>query len=322
MTDRQANLRGYDDSRYLKEMADGIIVRRYASVEDAAKSVLGEDTGSNIDRLRRKFREQNWYDRGLNDYVEAEINRRQAEELSEAPDNWFVNSKGVPMGAREITAVKWFLAVINHLTPSAFFAYGSVGSVWLLIGMHLIGISLTSVLAVLGAVSSVSMCLWAIKSARSASALAAAFHLLSLAGIYLAIIVGLRHLVPEPALFAGSLPGGLAFAAGTITISAYLIEFARKTAAKAGRDKSPEFIGLALVVTMLGVFGGITPAVQDIKLFTKKEEVALEAAGRIERAMSALRQGNPLADLSPLVEAQRSILEGLDKVPASKIGEQ
>lgn len=68
--------RGYDDSPLLKRMADGLVSREFGSVDEAAKSVLGEDTGSNVDRLRRKFREQGWYEKGLNDYVEVQIKDR------------------------------------------------------------------------------------------------------------------------------------------------------------------------------------------------------------------------------------------------------
>jgi hypothetical protein len=59
------------------EMADGMVTRRFDSVEEAVKTVLGESGGSNVDRLRRKFREQGWYERGLDAYVQAEIARRQ-----------------------------------------------------------------------------------------------------------------------------------------------------------------------------------------------------------------------------------------------------
>lgn len=74
--DIEGKLRGYDDSALLKQMADGLVAREYASVEEAAKVVLGEESGSNVDRLRRKFREQAWYERGLHDYVETQIAER------------------------------------------------------------------------------------------------------------------------------------------------------------------------------------------------------------------------------------------------------
>ncbi|NTF17792.1 hypothetical protein G6L37_05215 [Agrobacterium rubi] len=80
MHENQEGTRGYDDTAYLAEMADGVIRKRFTSVDEAARSVLGEDGGSNVDRLRRKYREQNWHDRGLYAYVEAEVARRAAEE--------------------------------------------------------------------------------------------------------------------------------------------------------------------------------------------------------------------------------------------------
>lgn len=66
------SVRGYDDTQSLTEMADGIISGKYASVTDAAKSVLNEDGGSNVDRLRRKYRDEKWFEqalRGLHDEI-------------------------------------------------------------------------------------------------------------------------------------------------------------------------------------------------------------------------------------------------------------
>lgn len=74
--DSENKQRGYDDSALLKRMADGLVSREFGSVDEAAKAVLEEDTGSNVDRLRRKFREQGWYEKGLNDHVEAQIAAR------------------------------------------------------------------------------------------------------------------------------------------------------------------------------------------------------------------------------------------------------
>lgn len=68
--------KGYDDSETLKAMAAGLINRKFSSVDEAARSLIGESSGSNVDRLRRKYREQNWHQKGLDEYVEAEIVRR------------------------------------------------------------------------------------------------------------------------------------------------------------------------------------------------------------------------------------------------------
>jgi cytosine/uracil/thiamine/allantoin permease len=48
--------RGYDDSKNLTAMADGLANGKYASVHQAAKSVLEEQAGPNVDRRRRKYR--------------------------------------------------------------------------------------------------------------------------------------------------------------------------------------------------------------------------------------------------------------------------
>lgn len=64
------NARGYDDTLHLEQMAKGIIEGRYSSVTEAAKKVLGEDAGSNVDRLRRKFRDDGSFQRGREGYVE------------------------------------------------------------------------------------------------------------------------------------------------------------------------------------------------------------------------------------------------------------
>jgi hypothetical protein len=69
-------MRGYDDTQMLSDMARGMFSRRYGSVDEAAKAVAGEDGGSNVDRLRRKFRTEGWFEKGLNEYVEATIKAR------------------------------------------------------------------------------------------------------------------------------------------------------------------------------------------------------------------------------------------------------
>lgn len=61
-------MRGYDDTQELKKMARGIMTGEYTSVEQAARAVLNEDGGSNVDRLRRKFRQDNWFVKGRDDY--------------------------------------------------------------------------------------------------------------------------------------------------------------------------------------------------------------------------------------------------------------
>lgn len=49
--------RGYDDTKSLLTMATGLADGTYSSVHQAARLVLNETGGPNVDRLRRKFRE-------------------------------------------------------------------------------------------------------------------------------------------------------------------------------------------------------------------------------------------------------------------------
>lgn len=51
------NNRGYDDTKNLLTMATGLADGTYSSVHQAARLVLNETGGPNVDRLRRKFRE-------------------------------------------------------------------------------------------------------------------------------------------------------------------------------------------------------------------------------------------------------------------------
>jgi hypothetical protein len=80
---KEIHMRGYDDQALLEKMAAGIMSRDYSSVDEAARQVLGEDTGANVDRLRRKFRSEAWFEKGLQMHVEEEIRKRGLVSASE-----------------------------------------------------------------------------------------------------------------------------------------------------------------------------------------------------------------------------------------------
>jgi hypothetical protein len=321
MTEKLTALRGYDDSRYLKEMADGIIIRRFASVEDAAKTVLGEETGSNIDRLRRKFREQNWYERGLNDYVDAEINRRSADIENPGPDAWFVNAKGEPMGPREITAVKAFLAGVGQITPTGFLAFAGVAATGLLAAMHMRSMDIGTMLTALGVLSATGMLLWARAAAARASRNVAAAHLISLVTLFGLLIAAMVRLVPDTRFTLGSLPGSALFALGAATGAVYVVERIRRHAKGQGRKNAPETLYLCAAIAAGGIFGGVTPLVQDIRHSTMRTEAASEAALKIEGAIAEIANKDPAASLETLREAERSILAEHLSGPAWTDGE-
>jgi hypothetical protein len=64
-----SEMRGYDDTKYLEAMGQGIMTGEYSSVEQAARAVLQENGGSNVDRLRRKFRQDGWFAKSRDEYV-------------------------------------------------------------------------------------------------------------------------------------------------------------------------------------------------------------------------------------------------------------
>lgn len=68
-----SSARGYDDTKELMEMAIGIFDGRFKSVENAARSVLSDPTQSNVDRLRRKFRQQNWMNKGREEFLRRSL---------------------------------------------------------------------------------------------------------------------------------------------------------------------------------------------------------------------------------------------------------
>jgi hypothetical protein len=68
-----SSARGYDDTRELMEMAVGLFDGRFKSVDHAARSVLSDPKQSNVDRLRRKFRQQGWIDRGREEFLRQSV---------------------------------------------------------------------------------------------------------------------------------------------------------------------------------------------------------------------------------------------------------
>jgi hypothetical protein len=65
--------RGYDDTRELMEMAVGLFEGRFKSVDQAARTVLSDPKQSNVDRLRRKFRQQGWMDKGREEFLRQSL---------------------------------------------------------------------------------------------------------------------------------------------------------------------------------------------------------------------------------------------------------
>lgn len=308
MTEKLNSIRGYDDSPYLKEMADGVIVRKYASVEDAAKSVLGEDSGSNVDRLRRKFREQNWYERGLNDYVEAEINRRGVDTATPSHDPWYVNSKGVPMGDREIRVVKIMLAIFRQITPTASIAFGGLAAAFVACALYMKSVEPGVVLAPMVGLSVLGMAIWAFKAGLTSGVRKAAFDISALATFFGMLTYAMNQMVPDSSYNTGSLPGSGLLAIGVSVIYLYLMAFADQRFRKAGRANSPESIALAAAMTAASFLAGAGAFVSDMKSNAQRVEVASDAYASIGSAIADMKRADPSVDTRPINSVGREFL--------------
>ncbi|NTF17011.1 hypothetical protein G6L37_01030 [Agrobacterium rubi] len=308
MTEKLNSIRGYDDSPYLKEMADGVIIRKYASVEDAAKSVLGEDSGSNVDRLRRKFREQQWYERGLNDYVDAEINRRGVDAAAPSHDPWFVDSKGVPMSEREIRVVKILLAMFRQITPTASMAFGGMGAAFTACVLHMRSVEPGVVLAPMVGLSVLGVAIWSFKAGLTSGVRKAAVQVGALVAFFGVLIYAMNRMVPDANFNTGSLPGSGLMAIGVTVIYLYLMAFANQRFRKAGRANSPEYIALAVAMTATSFFAGVGSFANDMKSISQRVEAVSHAYASLGSAISDMKKADPKADTGPINSVARELL--------------
>lgn len=314
MTDKTTSLRGYDDSPYLKEMADGIITRRFASVEEAAKAVLGEEAGSNVDRLRRKFREQNWYERGLNDYVEAEINRRAAEAPIEATEVEFLTSSGRPMSKTGIVVAKTMRKLTDEIAPTATLGFFGVG---VTAALAAVAMRPTSVMPILTAslfVSFLGMMIWTSRAAARATPTQAGLHLAALVCFSVAMIFGLKIAVPDPSFAAGSLPGTAAIALAMIVIANYVSELVVAFGRRSGRAKSPEILALSAMIAAVGGLGFL-PVINDLAYASKRAQQGIKTSEQVAEVYNDLRKKHPDIDLKPLMEVQKQIVKDAVRFP-------
>ncbi len=90
--------RGYDDTRELMEMAVGIFDGRFKSVDHAARSVLADPKQSNVDRLRRKFRQQDWMDRGREEFLRQSLEPEDVDDCPSATFSDHVRVIGLRLG--------------------------------------------------------------------------------------------------------------------------------------------------------------------------------------------------------------------------------
>jgi hypothetical protein len=247
--------RGYDDTGYLTEMAAGLVSRRYSSVDEAAKSVLCEEAGSNVDRLRRKFREQNWYEKGLAAHVEAEIAsrglisepcyHRTARHLLGTVRAPLDSLRRVSSAAAPITAIRPKTSLMAFsLATTILFAAATSG---------LVGMSTALMIAVFCCVG--ILVAWADKTSETASARQACIHLCGLGILTAALVTLFGYADPSPEFTMGSEQGALGTCIGVTMMGAYSTSFIGSRARMAGTRKTLEVSSLIAALSILSQLG-------------------------------------------------------------------
>jgi hypothetical protein len=304
--DRSIAPRGYDDNAYLKEMADGIVSRRFSSVDEAARAVLCEEPGSNVDRLRRKFREQGWYERGLNDYVEAEIARRGGK-VEELPHGYLFRRDGRPRDPVETRMLVMFRDLGRGLTPKGPLALLLAGlSAWMF-AVHAGVVGTEGLLLTMTTLSVFGLWRWCFASVKSGDKGLLTRESGSLAVLMAVIIIGFGKMMPDSAYIAGSLGGSLTLAIGGWIMGFMLLE--RMSHFKdvwTLREVAAVFIAMGFAGAQLA--SGVNTAVE-------RDAAVTAAAQQYEMLLSDIGNQAPGFDTTPFENAQQDLLRKAVRPP-------
>lgn len=248
--------RGYDDTNYLKEMAAGVISKRFSSVDEAAKAVLNEEGGSNVDRLRRKFREQDWYARGLAEYVEAEIASRG---LIEEPGHlrFFRSVRGTLLFPSRLKRKTWTngIAVAKDARPTTPTVVVAVAAAVLIGLMGSGAVSAASAIMVALAGALFAGVFWADRASELADRQQAWSHLTAMSLATVTAVIGFGYASPDATYTLGSFAGSVSAALGLTALGVYLTSYISVGARRAGRRKTFEVSALIIALSILSQSG-------------------------------------------------------------------
>lgn len=250
--------RGYDDTGHLKQMAAGLVVRTFGSVDEAAKAVLGEDGGSNVDRLRRKFREQRWYEKGLAEYMDAEIASRGL--IPEPRYHRMLRGVSEAVATPVETMRRISSSVIDKVRPRP---AGSMVAVSLATTV-LFAAAASGIIAMehamLAAVASsiATLVLWADRTSERVTARTASIHLVGLGLLSALLVAGFGLFDPSAAFTLGSEQGALAAAGGLTVMGVYATGFIGTQTRRSGTRKSLE---VSCLIAALAIFSQIGTAI-------------------------------------------------------------
>jgi hypothetical protein len=250
--------RGYDDAGYLSEMAAGLVSRRYSSVDEAAKSVLCEEGGSNVDRLRRKFREQNWYEKGLDAHVEAEIASRGliAEPGYHRAARRMLHTVRAPL--EDLGRLKSAAAPVAQIRPKSSLMTFSLATTTLFAAVASGFVAMSSALLVAVICCTLILFAWADRTSENVDGRTAGIHL-SCLGVATALIVAVfGHLEYNPEFTLGSPEGALATSIGLTAMGVYATSFIGSKTRRAGTRRTLE---VSCLIAALSIFSQIGTAI-------------------------------------------------------------
>ena len=297
-------MRGYDDSERLKEMADGIVIRRYASVEEAAKSVLDEDSGSNVDRLRRKFREQNWYERGLSDYVDAEIARRGTQQAEDPSITHFRD--GTPRPPRKVAFNRFMANLVRGLMPTGPQVFGLLSMAIASVCTWAGALAPENLALVIVSAALLSLMLWTSEAPKTATSNQALGQLGLMAVWFIGAMLIFRHAMPDPAFTTGSFGGACLLATWAFMTGLYLIGWSKHRRHKNENDFGVELVG-AVLSFFAFVYMALSPILGDLKDVSSRTELANDSRSRLERLIGEIQAANPNVDVTKIRKAQEDI---------------
>jgi hypothetical protein len=250
--------RGYDDTEYLTEMATGLVSRRYSSVDEAAKAVLCEDAGSNVDRLRRKFRAQNWYEKGLAAHVEAEIAGRGliAEPGYHRTARKLLLTVMAPL--ESLRRVKSVAAPMSAIRPKTSLMAFSLATTVLFAAATsgIVDMSTVLLMAVFCCVA--ILVAWADKTSEAVTAQTARIHLCGLGVLTASLVAVFGHFDAAPEFTMGSSQGALSTSIGVTIMGVYSTSFIGTRTRLAGTRKTLE---VGLLIAALSVFSQLGTAI-------------------------------------------------------------
>lgn len=312
MTDTELQIRGYDDRPFLKEMADGLVVRKYASVDEAAKSVLAEPGGSNVDRLRRKFREQNWYERGLKDYVEAEMARQGSYDEATSPEV----PEEVTSAGRRYSGMQALIAGAGLLFVGQVKIAGAM--VFLLVAVAMMAVAAANDLIdiaflVAGSVTIAAIALmsWVGTTSVSASATQAVVSVTCLTAGTLSGVWLFATTLPHSGFTFGSVPGTFIGSIGLSLIGAYIGFFLWDRPTSSSRKGVTKALSIGA-----GILGCLSLMVanNDLRTVVREDQAKVAAWSRMAVAISQFKSENPAANIDTLRTAQKDVLSDLGQI--------